>query len=309
MGPIFTISATTPLQRSLPRAFITVLALALTLFVFGQFPNPAIGATKAAQADKGKQALMMLDKGELAASAGRFEDAASCWRRALEIKPGWTKAQARLAEIPIRQKRFPAKKAARERGSRARLAYVDGVGKFNAGDYRRAVELFAACLDVYPQDQLAAKHLALSNAMLRDMAQGSLKVVCQPSAKVYLDGEQRGSTPITLNSITIGKHKVAVEEYGARAVKVVEIKPRTLSCVAFILTGGRLEVTCEPKAEIWLDGRHLGQSPLSMIGLPVGNHRLQACCSGYCEEIMKVRLEKGTASKLNLKLSPIAKER
>ncbi len=309
MRQIFIDSAATLPQRRVLRTLMTVLALTLALFVLGQFQNTALGAAQATEVDSGKQALEMLDKGELAAAAGRFEEAARCWRRALEIKPGWPKAQARLAEIPMRKKRFPVEKAARERGSQARLAYVEGIGKFNAGDYRTAAELFASCLEVFPGDQFAVEHLALSRTMLRDMAQGSLQVDCQPRGKVYVDGKPRGSTPLTLHQVPTGTHQVAVEEYGARAVKDIEIKPRTLTSVAFTLTGGLLEVTCEPKADIWLDGRHLGQSPLSMTGLPVGDHLLLARCRGYCEKRVTVHLEKGPVTKLDIELRPTPKEK
>jgi tetratricopeptide (TPR) repeat protein len=297
------------LTRCTPGALGAVLAVVMALFLMGLLPNPALGANRAANADSAKQALQMLDKGELAAAAGRFEEAARYWRRALEIKPAWPKAKARLAELPLRKKRFPAQMAALERGSRARLAYVEGVQEFNQGDYRAAADRFAACLDVYPQDQLAAKNQALSRAMQRDMGEGSLQVDCRPPGKAYLDGQLQGSTPLTLHQISIGRHQVAVEAYGARAVKEIEIKPRTLSSLALTLYGGRLEVTCQPDAEISLDGRRLGQSPLKMTGLPVGEHLLQASCPGYGQQKVKVLLKGNQATKLELKLRSIAKEK
>jgi tetratricopeptide (TPR) repeat protein len=265
-----------------------------------QIPTQALGAD---------QAMVMLDKGELAAAAGRFDEAARCWRKALEIKPGWDKAKARLAGLDQRKKRFPAQMAALERGSRARLAYVEGVEKFNQGDYRASAMLFAQCLEVYPGDQPAARNMALARAMQRDMAEGSLQVDCRPPGIVYVDGKARGTTPLTLERIPVGGHEVAVEAFGARAVEQIEVKPRTLSSVDLRLYGGCLEVTCQPQAEIWLDERSLGQSPFKMTGLPVGDHVLRASCPGYCEKKYQVRLEKGPVANLDIKLIPSTKEK
>jgi len=298
-----------PLPRGAPRAVGVILAIALTVLLMGLAPKPALGADQAAKADSAKQAIEMLDQGELAAAAGRFEEAARLWRKALEIKPGWDKAEARLAGLAQRKKSFPAQMAALERGSQARLAYVEGVDKFNRGDYQAAAKLFAQCLEVYPGDQLASQNLNLARAMQRDMGEGSLWVACLPQGVIFLDGKARGTTPLTLEQIPVGRHEVAVEAYGARAVKEIEIKPRTLTSVDLRLYGGCLEVTCQPQAEIWLDERSLVQSPFKMTGLPVGDHVLRASCPGYCEKKYKVRLEKGPVANLDIKLSPNPKEK
>jgi len=296
-------------QGRILRALMTAMFIALALLLMGQIPNQALCANLAGKVDSEKQALELLDKGELAAAGGHFEEAARYWRRALEIKPGWSKAKTRLAGLDQRKKCFPAQMAALERGSRARLAYVEGVAKFNQGDYQAAANLFAQCLEVYPGDQMASQNLALARAMRRDMKEGSLQVDCRPQGKVFLDGKARGNTPLTLERIPVGRHEVAVEAYGARAVKQIEVKPRTLSSVDLRLYGGCLEVTCQPQAEIWLDGRSLGQSPFKMTGLPVGDHVLRARCTGHCEKEYTLRLEKGQVAKLDIKLSPDSKEK
>jgi tetratricopeptide (TPR) repeat protein len=296
-------------HRRITHAFMAAMFFALALLLMTQIPNQALGADQAAKADSAKQAMEMLDKGELAAAAGRFEEAARLWREALEIKPGWHKAEARLAGLAQRKKRFPAQMASLERGSRARLAYVEGVDKFNQGDYLAAEMLFAQCLEVYPGDQAVSQNLALARAMRRDMAEGSLQVACLPQGVIILDGKARGTTPLTLEQIPVGRHEVAVEAYGARAVKQIEVKPRTLTSVELRLYGGCVEVTCQPQAEIWLDGLRLGNTPFKMTGLPVGDHVLRASCPGHCEKRYPLRLEKGEVAKLDIKLSPITKEK
>lgn len=301
-------AAAIPQRRTL-RRLVAALFIALALFLMALGPNQVLGADQAAKTDIDKQAIGMLDKGELAAAAGRFEKAANYWRKALEIKPDWDKAEARLAGLEQRKKRFPSQMTALQRGSRARLAYVEGVDKFNHGDYRAAARLFAQCLEIYPGDHLARQNLALARAMQRDMGEGSLQVACRPQGHVYVDGKPHGTTPLTLHKIPVGNHEIAVEAYGARVVKDIEVKPRTLSSIDLRLYGGCLEVTCQPQAEIWLNERRLGQSPLKMTGLPVGDHVLLVRCQGYCEKKYPVRLEKGPVAKLDIKLSPNPKDK
>ena len=299
-------------EGTLRRTAVVRLALRLTFLGLAPlFVGLALCPTRAAHAADAQgntgQALEMLDKGELAAASGRFEEATRCWQKALELKPEWSKAQARLAELPSRQKRFPQEQADRERGVGARLAFVEGVQKFNEEDYQAAVDRFATCVEVHPQDQMAVRCLALARAMRRSMTLGSLQVDCRPGGQVFLDGKPQGPTPLTLRQVPIGRHEVAVEAYGARGMKVVEIKPRTMTGVALALYGGVIEVTSQPQAEIWLDGNRLGMSPFRMTGLPVGDFSLRAQCPGFHEKRLTVHLEKGTAVELDIKLSPMAK--
>jgi tetratricopeptide (TPR) repeat protein len=77
----------------------------------------------------------------------------------------------------------------------------------------------------YPQNFLALKaQVATSrNAQLR----GNVTVKTRPAgARVYLDGELQGYSPVTLQTLPIGKHLVRVERPGFRRLGVmVEITP------------------------------------------------------------------------------------
>jgi len=77
----------------------------------------------------------------------------------------------------------------------------------------------------YPQDFLALKSQVSTsrNAQLR----GNVNVKSRPSgAKVYLNGEFQGFTPISLQTLPIGKAMVRVERPGFRKVgTIVEVTP------------------------------------------------------------------------------------
>lgn len=257
---------------------------------------------EAAQAQA--QALKLLDRGELAAAAGRFDQAAHWWNQALRLRPGWAKAQARLRELPQRRQRFAQEQAARQQRSRARLQFVEGVACFNAGDYGRAEKLFAEYLAVFPQDRRVAQYLSLARSTGAGLRVGSLQVVCQPRAEVFLDGEPRGATPLLIKAVPVGSHQVKVKCREGESSAVVQIKARALSGVEFSLQGGGLEVLCTPSAGVFLGGRYLGKTPLKLPWLPVGKHQLRLIRDGYRLEERTIVLEQGKYTQLELYLKP-----
>lgn len=246
----------------------------------------------AATAEQEARATELLDKGELAAASGRFTEAEGLWQRALQILPGWPPAQERLAELPHRRAVFAAEQVARERRSRARLALVEWIYCFNAGQYQAAAELFQACLEVFPGDELARHHLQACRRMLAELKRGSL----------YVTSDPQGRTPLIVEGVNIGRHKVSVSSCGADASRELEVKPRTMSTVSFAITGGTIEVICRPAAQIFLDGSYLGTTPLRVTGLPVGDHTLQVRRDGLPPKTLSVNLRGDSVNRLKLEL-------
>ncbi|BEQ13177.1 PEGA domain-containing protein [Desulfoferula mesophila] len=285
-------------------AFVAIIVVPL---LSGNIPATPRCLALAATADQETRAIELLDKGEFAASSGRFTEAAHFWNLALQIIPDWQPALGRLAQLPQRRACYDAEQAARARQSRARLAFVEGVNFFNAEDYQEAARLFQACLEVFPEDELVLHHLQACQNMLRELKEGSLQVKSDPRGQVYLDGQLRGMTPIIIEGITIGRHLVSVSSCGASARRELDVKPRTLSTVSFFITGGTLEVTCQPAADIFFDGSYLGTTPLRVIGLPVGDHTLQAHRSGLASKTLSVSLRGDSVNFLKLKLGTGAK--
>jgi hypothetical protein len=56
-------------------------------------------------------------------------------------------------------------------------------------------------------------------------------------------------------------------------------------------------------AEIYLDGKHVGQSPLSLEGLGAGEHRLEARLAGFPSRTKHVVLVPGRKTRVLLDLS------
>lgn len=297
--PVAAFLARAALGSALALAFLMAMPLAAALL-----PGADRGLARAADEKQRAEAMDLLDRGEFAAASGRFDQAQRLWRQALRARPGWAVAKRRLAELPARRAAFPAQRSARQRGARARLAFVEGVTRFNAGDYRAAARLFESCLLVYPADESTRRYLQVCRDMLAEQRVGSIFVVSHPPGRVSLDGRPRGDTPLTLNGVPIGRRLVSVSTCGCEAARELEVKPRTRTAVSFTVTGGELEVLCQPEAEVLFDGRYLGLTPLRVTGLPVGAHTLQLRRPGFSPRTMDLDLSGAAATELSLRLRP-----
>jgi sugar lactone lactonase YvrE len=108
---------------------------------------------------------------------------------------------------------------------------------------------------------------------------GSMAVSSSPSgAKVYLDGEPKGQTPIEISQVSVGNHQLRLSLRGYRDwMDQVAVEPggRVSRQVALALMAGWVWVASEPAgATATIDGRLIGQTPLERIELPAGEHRL-----------------------------------
>jgi tetratricopeptide (TPR) repeat protein len=222
-----------------PKVVLLVLATMLACAILTIGPTWAQGyqavAKKQKTTEKPPSAIQMLDKGEFEAAAGRFDQAKKYWQHALELKPGWPVVKRRLSELPARKARFPLEQETRRKRVQARLDFVEGITQFNAQHYREAAELFAQSHMVIPEDTRCAECLELARQMQQAMQVGNLEVTCPAKAKVFLDYELRGSTPLKLFNLTVGMHNLEVINPRFSAETEIEIKPRALTSVKFKL--------------------------------------------------------------------------
>jgi PEGA domain len=104
----------------------------------------------------------------------------------------------------------------------------------------------------------------------------------QPGAQVALDGARKGVTPLVLNNVTAGQHRVTVSAgentvsrnvtvtRGATVALVISTEPVTAKSA-----GGWLTIQAPVDMEILEDGRVLGTTRMERLMLPVGSHRIE----------------------------------
>jgi len=186
-----------------------------------------------------------------------------------------------------------------------------GVSRSVMGQKRAARADFASALSHDPDLRLEAGKfrsdtIRLFEAVRRKM-RGTLRVV-GPNAKVILDGKAVGSTPYEAR-LAVGTHRVEVRGMDGkrrleRKVTVrpgarVELEARPAPQAAALRVASR-----PPGAEVLVDGRALGQTPLERA-LPLGAHRLALRLEGYRVHEQDVRVEEGGAE-VTATLEPVA---
>lgn len=116
-------------------------------------------------------------------------------------------------------------------------------------------------------------------------AEGALVVFSEPpNADVYIDGNYYGRTPITIQRVPAGRRIVALKLPGyADWSDDVVIEPGKISQISATLKlAGTLQVSSTPSgAKVYLDGKDIGETPLSNSNIPEGTHNLRIELFGY----------------------------
>jgi hypothetical protein len=139
-----------------------------------------------------------------------------------------------------------------------------------------------------------------------EIEKGRLLVRSTPAgARVFVDGKEKGLTPAVVRGLTQGAHRIRVMRDGFasedRRIVITSARPsqsmtiplerasnaasaRNASLVPasgsrFI--GGLTVVSRPPGASVFLDGKNLGTTPLSVPGIAAGSHAIRLEYDGY----------------------------
>jgi serine/threonine-protein kinase len=116
-----------------------------------------------------------------------------------------------------------------------------------------------------------------------------------PATEVLVDGKRIGETPIEASrdsgTVTVWlRNQTLGIEHRAR----VTLRPGERSLVSKVFGKGTLKVSVEPWAEVILDGRSLGETPVSPQRLWEGEHVLTLRNARLAKrETLRVRIRSG----------------
>jgi len=73
---------------------------------------------------------------------------------------------------------------------------------------------------------------------------------------------------------TAGRHEFELvnSALGYRARQVVTVKPGEVISLNVRRPEGRLSVNAVPWADVWIDGNHIGETPLANLAIGIGQH-------------------------------------
>jgi len=140
------------------------------------------------------------------------------------------------------------------------------------------------------------------------IGEGALVVFSEPlSADVYVDDKYYGRTPITIQRIPAGRRIVTVRLQGyADWSDEVIIEPGEISQINVKLKlAGTLQVSSSPSgAKVYLDGKDIGETPLSNSNIPEGTHNLRLELFGYRPWQGIIEVSPGRTTNIFAKLDP-----
>lgn len=130
-----------------------------------------------------------------------------------------------------------------------------------------------------------------------------------PGATLLVDGEERGTTPLT-TEIDAGAREVALSLTGyqrwTRELEVVADEPRELPLVRLSPAPARVRVTSEPSgATVAVGGEFRGRTPVTLAIAPDQEVTLRLNKAGHRPATRELRLERAEERALALELTPV----
>ena len=71
-----------------------------------------------------------------------------------------------------------------------------------------------------------------------------------------------------------GKFELVNETLGYRATRSIQVPPGKVSAVSLEMPQGTININAAPWAEVFVDGRRAGETPIGNLSLPIGPHEI-----------------------------------
>jgi len=90
------------------------------------------------------------------------------------------------------------------------------------------------------------------------------------------DGNLIGTTETDRLMLAAGRHvlEFANQTVGYRQSRTVHVVPGKVVALAIELPQGTVNLNASPWAEVWLDGRRIGETPIGNLAVPIGPHEI-----------------------------------
>ena len=90
------------------------------------------------------------------------------------------------------------------------------------------------------------------------------------------DGNLIGTTETDRLMLAAGRHvlEFANQTVGYRQSRTVQVVPGKVAAMTIELPQGTVNLNASPWAEVWLDGRRIGETPIGNLAVPIGPHEI-----------------------------------
>jgi PEGA domain len=105
---------------------------------------------------------------------------------------------------------------------------------------------------------------------------GWLTVKAPVSIEVRESGRQIGSSDTDKIMMAAGRHDIELvnETLGYRATRSVQVPPGKVAAISLDMPQGTININAAPWAEVFIDGRRIGETPIGNLSLAIGPHEV-----------------------------------
>lgn len=134
---------------------------------------------------------------------------------------------------------------------------------------------------------------------------GFLLVVAEPWAAISIDGEKVGETPMDRIRLSAGEHTISLlnESFAGLITDRIAIRADETATRKYSFNeAGYLQVLVQPWADVLVDGRLVGQTPIQKVRIPVGRHTVTLRHPQLGEKAteIEIRLEETTLLRMEM---------
>ncbi len=148
----------------------------------------------------------------------------------------------------------------------------------------------------------------------------TLEVETTPTnAKLYINGEEKGLTPYTVDKLKPGEYEIKITKSGYEDYKdKITLKDNENKTMKILLSKisvtptpttsyGSLSLDSDPSgADVYVDNKKIGKTPINSYKLEVGTYTLKISLTGYNDYISKVTISSNSTKNLG-KIKLLAK--
>ena len=105
---------------------------------------------------------------------------------------------------------------------------------------------------------------------------GGMRFLSPIELEVFEGDKRLGSTATGIVSAPAGRHELELVNsvLGYRARQMVDVTPGQVVSVAVSPPNGRVNINASPWAEVWINGKSVGETPIGNLSLPLGQHEI-----------------------------------
>ena len=181
------------------------------------------------------------------------------------------------------------------------------------GENQKAQDQFTEALKIDNAFRLDAKTTSpkimdvFRKAKAGVVAEGSISVITKPEgAKVYLDSNLIGETPLRQDEVLAGQHKITIKKKGYEAIEgEITVKDKIMTNIEYNLSEstGVLNIISEPlQADVFFDSEPIGKAPVKLKNVSAGSHIVKISKKYYDDFEKEIVFNKGEEKGLNITL-------